>query len=115
MPTGKLNSGKIIKSDKVKIGSVPRLISTENDYKSNIENQNGKEKLSQTESLEENSFTFEPIYNEDVLIELGVGCACGNHSKIIFKKEEKELDIENQNLSETESEKIDKDLEQSEN
>jgi len=29
--------------------------------------------------------------------------------------EEKELDIENQNLSETESEKIDKDLEQSEN
>ncbi|MBC8197979.1 MAG: hypothetical protein H8E60_08850 [Candidatus Marinimicrobia bacterium] len=115
LPSGKLNSGKIIKSDRVKIGNEPKIISNENNPKSKAESKQGVESSSSKEFNNENSFTFKPIYNEDVLIELGVNCVCGNHSKVIFKTEEKEITIENQDIPELESEETEENLEQSEN
>lgn len=115
LPSGKLNSGKIIKSDRVKIGSEPKIISNENNHKSKAESKHGVESSPSNEFNKENSFIFKPIYNEDILIELGVSCVCGNHSKVIFKKEEKELAIKNQNIPELEFEETEDNLEQSEN
>jgi|TARA_B110000263_G_C14970177_1_gene356648 hypothetical protein len=90
LPSGKMNSGKIIKGARVKVLNKTRVISNDNDAVKL------KPKLpSNTEVKQDKTFTFDPKYNNKNLEELGVKCSCGNKTKIIFNKED--------NLSEVDS------------
>lgn len=81
--SGKIPSGKIIKGKSVKIRNDVRVISNYSDKP------NSKKKLEETSpKSKENSFTLEPKYSGAELQEMSVQCSCGNHTRIVFQKEE---------------------------
>ena len=115
LPSGKMTTGKIIKSNRVKIKEESRIISNE-EY--TLLNLNEIDNTSQSTNEKENNklFTFKPEYNENDLVELSVNCSCGNHTKIIFKKEDPELISEEPQIQQAESnESTEEELKQSEN
>ena len=114
LPTKKITTGKIIKSNKVKIRDGSRIISNKEYHQPNL---NDMDNTSQSTNEKENNklFTFKPEYNENDLVELSVNCSCGNHTKIIFKKEDPELISEEPQILQSESDESTKELKQSEN
>jgi len=114
LPTKKITTGKIIKSNKVKIRDGSRIISNEEYTQPNL---NDMDDTSQTTNEKGNNrlFTFKPEYNENDLVELSVNCSCGNHTKIIFKKEAPELIGEEPQILQSESDESTEELKQSEN
>ena len=114
LPSGKMTTGKIIKSNRVKIKEESRIISNEEYTQPNL---NETDNTSQSTNEKENNklFTFKPEYNENDLVELSVNCSCGNHTKIIFKKEDPELISEEPQILQSESDESTEELKQSEN
>ena len=112
--SGKMTTGKIIKSNRVKIKEESRIISNEEYTQPNL---NEMDNTSQSTNEKENNklFTFKPEYNENDLVELSVNCSCGNHTKIIFKKEDPELISEEPQILQSESDESTEELKQSEN
>ena len=114
-PTRKFTTGKIIKSNKVKIRDGSRIISNKEYHQPNL---NDMDNTSQSTNEKENNklFTFKPEYNENDLVELSVNCSCGNHTKIVFKKEGQELISEEpKKILQSESDESTEELKQSEN
>jgi len=102
LPTGKMNSGKIIKGSSVKIANKTRLISGEFD-----KNKTQKNNDSESKKDNKNTFTINPKFNDNELEELDVSCSCGNQTKIVFNKDEQNNE---ENFAETppnESETLD--------
>ena len=114
LPSGKMTTGKIIKSNRVKIKEESRIISNEEYTQPNL---NETDNTSQSTNEKENNklFTFKPEYNENDLVELSVNCSCGNHTKIIFKKEDPELISEEPQILQSESDESTEELKQSKN
>ena len=114
LPTGKITTGKIIKSNKVKIRDGSRIISNEEYTQPNL---NDMDNTSQSANEKKNNklFTIKPEYNENDHVELSVNCSCGNHTKIIFKKEDLELISEEPQILQSESDESTEELKQSEN
>ena len=94
LPSGYINSGKIIKAKEVKVNSNSRKVSN-----STIKTE--LEKKSQSDTINKDKlFTIEPKYNEDIIEELNVSCSCGNNTRIIFNNEEETSEIENDSIPE---------------
>ena len=115
LPSGKMTTRKIIKSNRVIIKEESRIISNEKYTQPNlIEMDNTYQSTNEKENNK--LFTFKPEYNENDLVELSVNCSCGNHTKIIFKKEDPELISEEPQIQQAESnESTEEELKQSEN
>ena len=112
LPTKKIITGKIIKSNKVKIRDGSRIISNEEYTQPNL---NDLDNTSQSTNENNKLFTFKPEYNENDLVELSVNCSCGNHTKIVFKKEGQELISEEpKKILQSESDESIEELKQSE-
>lgn len=90
LPSGSMNSGKIIKGAKVKVANSSRTISN-----ASTKVEATPESSNRPDKNKENQFTIEPKYNEDIIEELSVSCSCGNNTRIVFNKEEDSTKIEN--------------------